>query len=279
VLQTLIATYLAPLALAACLCAGVAVFERWRPAGQDAGLGGRLYNFRLYAISFFSLAALSPWLGAIAGRLGGAGWLPAVAAPDSWLGLIGNTLLYAVVWDFFQYWAHRLQHRVPALWALHRVHHHDAAFGASTALRQSVGSLVFHFFFVHLPTLAVCGTGFLPAIGAAILFNGWGFFNHANVRLSLGPLTPVVSGPQWHRLHHGMETAYHDRNFAAFFPVLDLIFGTYRAPGPAEYPQTGVAGAVPSRSSFREAFTPLLSLLPQRPAQGAAPGGASREMS
>lgn len=275
-LQTLIATYLSPLALAACLCAAVAVFERWRPAGPDAGLRGRLYNFRLYAIGFFAMAALSPWLGAIAGKLGlgGAGWLGAVAAPDSVLGLVGNTLVYAAVWDFFQYWAHRAQHGVPALWAFHRVHHHDAAFGASTALRQSVGSLVFQFFFVHLPTLAVCGTGLLPAIGAAILFNGWGYFNHANVRLSLGPLTPLVSGPQWHRLHHGAETAYHDRNFAAFFPVLDLIFGTYRAPGPAEYPRTGVAGAVPSRSSFLEAFSPLMALLPQRP-----PGDVSREAS
>ncbi len=73
------------------------------------------------------------------------------------------------------------------------------------------------------------------------MFRLWGYFNHANIRLNLGVLTPVISGPQWHRIHHSIRPEHRNRNFATFFPVIDIIFGTYYRPAPDEYPETGLS--------------------------------------
>jgi hypothetical protein len=66
-------------------------------------------------------------------------------------------------------------------------------------------------------------------------------FIHANLRLSLGPVSPVVAGPQLHRIHHSLEPRHRDRNYAAFFPLWDVLFGSYYAPKRDEYPRTGLA--------------------------------------
>ncbi|MFI4904937.1 MAG: sterol desaturase family protein, partial [Burkholderiales bacterium] len=68
----------------------------------------------------------------------------------------------------------------------------------------------------------------------------WPYFIHANVRLPLGGLTRVVVGPQAHRIHHSLEDAHADRNFAAVFPLWDILFGTFCAPRAGEYPRTGL---------------------------------------
>src|SRR5258706_15193675 len=68
----------------------------------------------------------------------------------------------------------------------------------------------------------------------------WGYFIHLNLRLPLGPLTPVLGGPHLHRIHHSRLPEHQDKNFAAFFPIFDLLFGTYYPPSRAEYPATGL---------------------------------------
>ncbi len=78
------------------------------------------------------------------------------------------------------------------------------------------------------------------AFVAFLLFRCWGFVNHANVRIDFGPLTGVIAGPQWHRIHHSTDPHHRDRNFATFFPFIDRLFGTYYAPAVGEYPATGL---------------------------------------
>ncbi len=74
-----------------------------------------------------------------------------------------------------------------------------------------------------------------------------------NVRLSFGGVWFVLNSPQYHRIHHAADARYTDCNFAALFPVYDLIFGTHRRPANDEYPSTGL---VP-----REAATGILDLI------------------
>ena len=162
--------------------------------------------------------------------------------PSSSGGLVAATVVYAFVWDSFQYWSHRAQHSFGWLWPAHALHHDDDHVNSTTALRNTLWSGVLGFLIVYVPTSVICGFDLLTVYGAMALFATWGFFNHANVRLRLGPLTPVVSGPQWHRIHHGRDPEYHDANFAAFFPVIDVVFGTYRRPAGDEFPQTGLDG-------------------------------------
>ena len=73
-----------------------------------------------------------------------------------------------------------------------------------------------------------------------LMFRLWGFVNHANTRLDLGFLTPIISGPHWHRIHHSTSAEHYDKNFAAFFPFIDILFGTYYRPHKDEYPPTGI---------------------------------------
>jgi sterol desaturase/sphingolipid hydroxylase (fatty acid hydroxylase superfamily) len=80
-----------------------------------------------------------------------------------------------------------------------------------------------------------------PSIGwlwSALLL--WGYFIHLNLRLPMGPLTPVFTGPQLHRLHHSIKPEHTDVNFAAFFPIWDILFGTYVPPKRDEWPATGL---------------------------------------
>jgi sterol desaturase/sphingolipid hydroxylase (fatty acid hydroxylase superfamily) len=84
------------------------------------------------------------------------------------------------------------------------------------------------------------------------MFRLWGFVNHSNIRLNLGPLTPVISGPHWHRIHHSINQEHYDKNYATFFPFIDIIFGTYHKPERDEYPQTGLPGGE-NESYLREA--------------------------
>lgn len=163
------------------------------------------------------------------------GWRPATTVE-----IVVSTVVYAFVWDFFQYWWHRAEHTIGLLWSVHALHHDEEKVNSTTSLRNTFWSGLLSFFAVHIPTIMICGLNLLTVYGASLLFIVWGFFNHANVRLNLGPVTSIISGPQWHRLHHGRDPAYYNKNFAAFFPVIDLMFGTYRHPVQDEFPSTGL---------------------------------------
>lgn len=73
-----------------------------------------------------------------------------------------------------------------------------------------------------------------------VMLTIWLFFTHANLKLRLGFLTRIVGGPQLHRIHHSNLPEHQGKNFAQFFPVLDIIFGTYYHPGYNEFPTTGL---------------------------------------
>jgi sterol desaturase/sphingolipid hydroxylase (fatty acid hydroxylase superfamily) len=173
------------------------------------------------------------------------------------LGVAAFVMIYGLVWDFFQYWFHRMQHEMSWMWSSHRVHHSDQTVDATTQLRRSVPELVLYFCFLFIPTIVVAGVHETAMWIAFIVFWGWGFFNHANLRLPLGKLTAVVSGPQWHRLHHGLDREYQNCNYAAYFPVFDILFGTYKAPRKGEFPITGISDAAATASPILDCIAPL----------------------
>ncbi len=172
--------------------------------------------------------------------LTGRGLLPAfVDGRSGALAQLLFALFFAVVWDVWQYWVHRLQHSVPLLWETHKFHHSETALNSSTQARHhSLSQLLY--LVLYLPLLILFGSQSPHFLAAFVMFRLWGFVNHANLRIDLGPLTPFVSGPQWHRLHHSTRAEHCDKNFAAFFPFIDILFGTYCAPREGEYPPTGL---------------------------------------
>ncbi|MDT5062434.1 MAG: hypothetical protein QOH63_2893 [Acidobacteriota bacterium] len=219
------------------------VLELLAPAEKGQAVSKRFYNILYYpfelALIILIQFLIAPFYSNALGFARG-GLLPEFTNGQS--GLAVNllfALFYAVLFDVWQYWAHRLQHTFPFLWETHKFHHSETALNSSAIARTHVLSNLL-FIILYLPVLIILGTQTPHFIALFIMFRLWGFVNHTNVRLNLGPLTPIITGPQWHRIHHSLYDEHHDKNFAAFFPFIDILFGTYYKPGRNEYPPTGL---------------------------------------
>jgi sterol desaturase/sphingolipid hydroxylase (fatty acid hydroxylase superfamily) len=133
--------------------------------------------------------------------------------------------------DIGAYWGHRAMHSVPILWRFHAIHHSAEHLDWLVNTRAHPFDMVFTRLAglapVYLLGLAgTTGRGLDPTVAfVTVAGTLWSFFIHANVRIRLGPLEWLVSTPVFHHWHHTNDH-HRDRNFAAVFPVIDLIFGT-----------------------------------------------------
>jgi alkylglycerol monooxygenase len=146
----------------------------------------------------------------------------ATVRPDS---LLAWVVLVAGV-DLGYYAFHRASHRVGFLWAVHAVHHQSEEYNLSVALRQpwfeSITSPLF-----YLP-LAVLGFPPIMYLGGVTIDTLYQFWIHTRAVGKLGPIEWVMNTPSHHRVHHGIDPEYVDRNYAGIFIVWDRLFGTYR---------------------------------------------------
>ncbi len=146
--------------------------------------------------------------------------------------------------DFFEWVRHRLHHRIPLLWRLHRVHHSDPHVDSTTALRgHPLESLIAYSYF----SLLVLVLGIDPLALAlrsliAVVALAW---HHASFRLPRQldlVLSFVTPTPRTHRLHHSRDVRFADSNFGTLFTWWDRAFGTF-SPGHVHEPQrTGLEG-------------------------------------
>ena len=141
---------------------------------------------------------------------------------ESWVAWV--VLLFAV--DLAYYLFHWASHRVNFIWATHVVHHQSEEYNLSTALRQSAlqGAMSAVFYW----PLAI--VGFPPAmfITMATINTLYQFWIHTRLVGKLGPLEWVLNTPSHHRVHHGIDPKYIDKNFAGIFIIWDRIFGTFQ---------------------------------------------------
>ncbi|MBW8185976.1 sterol desaturase family protein [Shewanella nanhaiensis] len=135
-------------------------------------------------------------------------------------------LLLMVLQDFCYYWFHRASHRLRWMWAAHVAHHSSETMNFSTAFRQS---LMYPFAGMWLFWLPLVVLGFDPnwVIFVVLLNLGLQFFVHTQAVKSLGPLELIFNTPSHHRVHHGRNPQYIDKNYAGVLIVWDKIFGTY----------------------------------------------------
>lgn len=127
--------------------------------------------------------------------------------------------------DFIFYWYHRCSHRVRFLWAVHMNHHSSEEMNFSVSLRQAwFGPLTKIPFFMFMPLL-----GFDPIITAAagIILTLWGVLGHTQWINRLGPLEYIFVTPSAHRVHHGSNDEYLDKNYGNFLIIWDRLFGTF----------------------------------------------------
>jgi sterol desaturase/sphingolipid hydroxylase (fatty acid hydroxylase superfamily) len=87
-------------------------------------------------------------------------------------------------------------------------------------------------------------------------------FYHSAIRVQLPWLDRVIVTPQVHRIHHSVDPAHHNCNFADALPIIDIIFGTYRRPERDHFPNTGLGPAdQPPTSIWRAQFEPVAALV------------------
>lgn len=125
------------------------------------------------------------------------------------------------------YWVyHWASHRVNFLWATHVVHHQSEEYNLSVALRQSWFAQTMSWLF-YLPLAVI---GFPPAMYLTMvtLNTLYQFWIHTRAVGRLGPFEWVFNTPSHHRVHHGIDPRYIDRNYAGIFIIWDRLFGTFR---------------------------------------------------
>ena len=176
---------------------------------QMLGIYSKAVFFGIYVLAYESLrlATLpldSAWT-----------WIAAVAA-----------------YDFCYYWQHRLSHRMGVLWAAHVVHHQSEEFNLGTALRQPATSFLLGWLF-YLPMALA---GFPPlAFGVAALIDLlYQYWIHTEQIGRLGWFDRVFASPSNHRVHHGVNDRYLDRNYGGIFILWDRLFGTFADEDPRE---------------------------------------------
>jgi len=149
-------------------------------------------------------------------------------------------LLYLFMLDVLFYWYHRIQHAFTPLWRVHELHHSDQYLNSTSSLRSNFLEYPLQTLFVSMPVFFLLGSSAELVITIFVIHGLFLIFSHANIKVHLGPLTPILVGPQVHRIHHSIEETHQNTNFAQIFPIIDIIFGTYYHPNQNEFPSTGV---------------------------------------
>lgn len=172
---------------------------------QSSALFSKVLTVGAYTAVFLWAATWRPW-----------------EMSNHWAVWVGAFVLV----DFAYYWAHRLSHEVNILWIGHQVHHQSEDYNLGVALRQSVLQKVL-LMWVYWP-LAIIGFPpemFLTSMAINLLYQFW---IHTELIDRLGPLEWALNTPSHHRVHHGRNPEYIDRNHAGVFIVWDRMFGTFQ---------------------------------------------------
>jgi len=240
------------LSLAETLAAQIALLafgfgiEQLRPA-RPQGISCITLNIEYAAALRVIYAALYPLSVGLTtlmvNRLGGG----LMELPASGVGLAIAVPCYALVMDGGEYLFHRAQHRIPLLWAMHSLHHSDPAVNISTAPRHFWGEMLLKAVTIY----ALIGLSFKAnavVVGAYAILGLYNYVLHMNLRIGFGRWQRLLNSPQFHRLHHSALPEHHNCNYSQFFPLFDVLCGTYRQPRHGEYPPTGLgSGEVPQK--------------------------------
>jgi len=216
-------------AFATALLVLAALQWRWPTRGDGRPARRQLINLTLVVLDSLVLRLLFPILAVglaitVDARNGG---LFGTLAWPYWLEFALSVLLL----DLAIYWQHRLHHRIPLLWRLHRVHHSDLAIDVTTGVRfhpfeiaLSMGLKLALVWLLGPPPAAVVVFELLLSLGSLI--------THTDVALPSGldrRLRWLLVTPSMHRIHHSVWREETDSNFGFHLSLWDRAFGSYRS--------------------------------------------------
>lgn len=155
-----------------------------------------------------------------------------------WSVYLVQPFLGIVLYDFFDYWMHRAQHKW--LWRQHSIHH---------AIEELSGvNSYFHWTepflrvaLISLPAAYIVGFDDAPSLFLIeLLVRIQGNYLHSPTRLHVGALRRLIADNRFHRIHHSREARHFDKNFGAGTSIWDQLFGTAYFPARDEWPETGM---------------------------------------
>ena len=139
---------------------------------------------------------------------------------------VGTALLAVLAADFTYYWEHRFNHTMRLFWTQHAVHHSSRHFNITTSIRfgpfEGLMSALMHFPLILIgfpPELVIFG------IVVVLAYQTW---IHTELIGKLGPLEFLINTPANHRVHHGCDEKYLDKNFAGILMIWDQLFGSFQ---------------------------------------------------
>ena len=144
---------------------------------------------------------------------------------------IHNVILYwavlMVAEDFMYYWLHRIDHYCRFFWAVHVTHHSSEEFNLTVGFRSSVFQPLYRFiYFIPLSLIGFKGIDIMFMYSATQIF---GILVHTKTINKLGFLEYIIVTPSHHRVHHGSNVEYLDKNMGMLLIIWDKLFGTFQA--------------------------------------------------
>ncbi len=155
--------------------------------------------------------------------------------------------------DFCYYWFHRISHESRFFWASHIVHHSSQKYNLSTALRQTWTGGFFSFvFYLALPILGFHPLMIFTQMSINLLYQYW---IHTELIHKMPKwFEAVFNTPSHHRVHHGSNPIYLDRNYAGIFILWDKLFGTFQPELKNEKVSYGLTTNINTFNPFTIAF-------------------------
>ncbi len=130
-----------------------------------------------------------------------------------------------VLYDFCYYWSHRMGHTLNLFWAGHAIHHQSEDYNLTTALRQTSSSIWTWIFSAPLLMLGAPVEVFVTCGALNLIYQFWVHTQHID---KLGWMEAVMVTPSNHRVHHGQNPEYIDKNHGGVFILWDRLFGTFQ---------------------------------------------------
>ncbi|WP_452220695.1 sterol desaturase family protein [Lacinutrix salivirga] len=175
--------------------------------------------------------------------------------PISWW----SFLLLFVLDDFAYYWFHRISHECRLFWASHVVHHSSQHYNLSTALRQTwSGGFYTFIFWLWLPILGFDPGMIILQMSISLLYQFW-IHTEAINKLPKW-FEAVFNTPSHHRVHHGSNPLYLDKNHAGILIIWDKLFGTFQPEIKEEKVIYGLVKNIETYNPIKIAFVEWIEL-------------------
>ncbi|MEB3030512.1 sterol desaturase family protein [[Mycobacterium] nativiensis] len=142
-------------------------------------------------------------------------------SPSRWY----TWVIALVVVDLLYYCYHRIAHRVRLIWATHQAHHSSQFFNFSTALRQKWNNSGEILMWIPLPLLGIAPWMVFASFSVNLIYQFWVHTERID-KLPRG-IEFVFNTPSHHRVHHGMDPEYLDKNYGGILIIWDRLFGTF----------------------------------------------------